>query len=221
MFHDGAEYFLVFSPYPDPINNLASDCFICSIFDHFSSSFNTCWTDVINFTGDGLKQIWSDHRVMTAATLTALPLEHCMFERFGTAIFPVEDMTPHSDIDAKLKFEGADLRYYVMRLRHRPAVLASMTRHQKATQCLGSADAQPWWLAVADPSLQPEELSVASVQLVAVAPGEAVQLHQGTWHAGPFFQAPTALFFNLELGDTNLTDHNFQRLTTPVKLNLD
>jgi ureidoglycolate hydrolase len=108
-----------------------------------------------------------------------------------------------------------------MRLRHRPAVLAGMTRHQRATQCLGSADAQPWWLAVAAPSLQPEELCVASVHLVAVSPGEAVQLHQGTWHAGPFFQASTALFYNLELGDTNLTDHNFQRLTTPVKLNLD
>ena len=158
---------------------------------------------------------------MTAATLTALPLEQSKFERFGTAILPVEDMTPHSDIDAKLKFEGADLRYYVMRLRHRPAVLASMTRHQRATQCLGSADAQPWWLAVAAPSLEPDELCVASVHLVAVSPGEAVQLHQGTWHAGPFFLASTALFYNLELGDTNLTDHNFQPLATPVKLNLD
>ena len=81
---------------------------------------------------------------MTAATLTSLPLQNCRFERFGTAITPVDDMTPHSDVDAHLKFEGADLRYYVMRLRHRPAVLASMTRHQRATQCLGSADAQPW-----------------------------------------------------------------------------
>ncbi len=158
---------------------------------------------------------------MTAATLTALPLKHCKFERFGTAILPVDDMTPHSDVDAKLKFEGADLRYYVMRLRHRTAVLAGMTRHQRATQCLGSADAQPWWLAVAAPAVQPDELSAASVQLISVGPGEAVQLHQGTWHAGPFFQAPTALFYNLELGDTNLTDHNFQALSAPLKLMLD
>ena len=158
---------------------------------------------------------------MTAEALTALPLEYSNFERFGTAILPVEDMTPHSDVDAKLKFDGDDLRYYVMRLRQRPAVLASMTRHLRATQCLGSADAQPWWLAVAAPELQPEELCAALVQLVAVGPGEAVQLHQGTWHAGPFFLAPTALFYNLELGDTNLTDHNFQTLTPPVKLNLN
>ena len=111
---------------------------------------------------------------MTAATLTALPLGHCKFERFGTAILPVDDMTPHSDVDAKLKFEGTDLLYYVMRQRHRLAVLASMTRHQRATQCLGSADAQPWWLAVAAPALLPEELTAVSVQLVAVGPGEAV-----------------------------------------------
>ena len=107
-----------------------------------------------------------------------------------------------------------------MRVRQRPAVLASMTRHQRATQCLGSADAQPWWLAVAAPALQPEELCAASVQLVEVLPGEAVQLHQGTWHAGPFFQAPMALFYNLELGDTNLTDHNFHALAAPISLKL-
>ena len=158
---------------------------------------------------------------MTTATLTSLPLQNCRFERFGTAIIPVDDMTPHSEVDAQLKFEGADLRYYVMRLRHRPAVLASMTRHQRATQCLGSADAQPWWLAVAAPELLPEELCAASVQLVQVHSGEAVKLHQGTWHAGPFFHAPSALFYNLELGDTNLTDHNFQALIAPIKLMLD
>jgi ureidoglycolate hydrolase len=158
---------------------------------------------------------------MTAATLTSLPLQSCKFERFGTAIHPVDDMTPHSDVDAQLKFEGAELRYYVMRLRHRPAVLASMTRHQRATQCLGSADAQPWWLAVAAPELLPEDLCATSVQLVQVNPGEAVKLHQGTWHAGPFFPAPSALFYNLELGDTNLNDHNFQTLTAPIRLILN
>ena len=75
--------------------------------------------------------------------------------------------------------------------------------------------------AVAAPELLPEELCAASVQLVQVHPGEAVKLQQGTWHAGPFFHAPSALFYNLELGDTNLTDHNFQALTAPIKLMLD
>ena len=58
------------------------------------------------------------------------------------------------------------------------------------------------------------------MQLVKVQPGEAVKLHQGTWHAGPFFLASTALFFNLELSDTNLTDHNSQPLQAQLKLEL-
>ena len=129
-------------------------------------------------------------------------------------------MTPHSSCDAELKFNGDNLRYYVMRLHRRAAVLGSMTRHIQATQCLGSADAQPWWLAVATAKLQSEQLDHSTVQLVKVQPGEAVKLHQGTWHAGPFFLATTALFFNLELSDTNLVDHNSQPLNQKLKLQL-
>ena len=157
---------------------------------------------------------------MSMESLTALSLYECGFEQFGTAILPVDDMTPHSSSDAELRFNGANLRYYVMRLRRRPAVLGSMTRHRHATQCLGSADAQPWWLAVASSELQAEQLDQTTVQLVKVQPGEAVKLHQGTWHAGPFFLTPTALFFNLELSDTNLTDHNSQPLQAQLKLEL-
>ena len=157
---------------------------------------------------------------MSMETLTALSLDQCDFTRFGTAILPVDDMTPHSSCDAELKFNGDNLRYYVMRLHRRAAVLGSMTRHIQATQCLGSADAQPWWLAVATAKLQSEQLDHSTVQLVKVEPGEAVKLHQGTWHAGPFFLATTALFFNLELSDTNLTDHNSQPLNQKLKLQL-
>jgi ureidoglycolate hydrolase len=152
--------------------------------------------------------------------LTALGLNECNFEQFGTAILPVDDMTPHSIGDAELIFNGSNLRYYVMRLRRRPAMLGSMTRHIHATQCLSSADAQPWWLAVASAKLASEQLNHITVQLVNVQPGEAVKLHQGTWHAGPFFLTPTALFFNLELSDTNLSDHNSHPLKSKLELNL-
>ena len=152
--------------------------------------------------------------------LTALRLNECNFEQFGTAILPVDDMTPHSIGDAELIFNGSNLRYYVMRLRRRPAMLGSMARHTHATQCLSSADAQPWWLAVASAKLASEQLNHITVQLVNVQPGEAVKLHQGTWHAGPFFLTPTALFFNLELSDTNLSDHNSHPLKSKLELNL-
>jgi len=98
---------------------------------------------------------------MSMETFTALSLHQCNFEQFGTAILPVDDMTPHSSCDAELKFNGANLRYYVMRLRRRPAVLGSMTRHTQATQCLSSADAQPWWLAVAAAKLHPNNSTTA------------------------------------------------------------
>ena len=158
---------------------------------------------------------------MSKFMLSAVNLSDCCFERFGTAILPIEDMTPHSDKDAILKFDDENLRYYIMRLRRRPAKVSSMTRHQKATQCLGSADAQPWWMVVAEPGLAGEQLSEATTLLVKVEAGEAMKLHQGTWHAGPFFLASSALFFNLELSDTNLTDHNSHPLPTPIKLRLD
>ena len=54
---------------------------------------------------------------LSMETLTALSLNQCDFEQFGAAILPVDDMTPHSSCDAELKFNGDNLRYYVMRLR--------------------------------------------------------------------------------------------------------
>ena len=63
---------------------------------------------------------------MSMETLTALSLDQCDFTRFGTAILPVDDMTPHSSCDAELKFNGDNLRYYVMRLHRRAAVLGSI-----------------------------------------------------------------------------------------------
>ena len=36
-----------------------------------------------------------------------------------------------------------------------------------------------------------------------------VKLHAGTWHAGPLFPEPDNMsFYNLELADTNVVDHN-------------
>jgi ureidoglycolate lyase len=40
-----------------------------------------------------------------------------------------------------------------------------------------------------------------------------VKLHRGTWHAGPFFEDAEIDFLNLELSDTNETDHQNSHLT--------
>lgn len=34
-----------------------------------------------------------------------------------------------------------------------------------------------------------------------------IKLHVGTWHAGPYFDHEFVDFYNLELSDTNVTDH--------------
>ena len=70
------------------------------------------------------------------------------------------------------------------------------------------------------PTRSADELDQSTVQLVKVEAGEALKLHQGTWHAGPFFATTTALFFNLELSDTNQNDHNCHTLVNKLRLTL-
>lgn len=42
-----------------------------------------------------------------------------------------------------------------------------------------------------------------------IPPGVFIKLHQATWHAGPYFVDSQHMdFYNLELSDTNVTDHN-------------
>ena len=99
--------------------------------------------------------------------------------------------------------------------QHRP-----QNQHHRVSQCLGSADAQPWWLAMApstDSGCPPPASSIALIKFQA---GEAFKLHPGTWHAGPFVQEQSALFFNLELRTTNEDDHNSLALAQLLRLNL-
>ena len=63
------------------------------------------------------------------------------------------------------------------------------------------------YMAVAKPGL--EKLTPDDVKLFKVKFGEFVKLHEGTWHAGPHFQGIEHMdFYNLELADTNQTDHH-------------
>ena len=142
------------------------------------------------------------------------------FETFGTAIFPVDDMRPQSEVEPKLIFKGGDTRFYLMSLKRRTPRINSMTQHLRVTQCLGSAEGIPWWIVVASPKILPNTLCCDQLVIVKVNPGEALKLHLGTWHSGPFFVNESALFFNLELFDTNLNDHNSTKLDRIYQLQL-
>jgi ureidoglycolate hydrolase len=152
--------------------------------------------------------------------MNAQPITHESFADYGQAITPVGDLTPYSDHDAKLFFDGGPIRFYIMQLEHPGTLLKSMTRHSHCTQCLASADAEPWWLAVATPDPQSNTIAETSIRLFRVDPGLALKLHSSTWHAGPYFLKPIANFYNLELAHTKVTDHFTRPLTNPIELNL-
>jgi ureidoglycolate lyase len=112
----------------------------------------------------------------------------------------------HDAPTGALALGGGVPRFWVMPLQDRPPVFDRITRHRAVGQCLSSAYGRPWWLAVAAPDSDPAD--EGAIQAFAIPPATAVLLHVGTWHAGPFFAEPRAVFFNLELSDTNDVDHD-------------
>ena len=144
------------------------------------------------------------------------------WERCGTLLHPKDDPACFDASDADLYFDQlGDPRFYLMRIRRRRPVLKTMTRHNRVSQCLGSADAQPWWIAIAPSTYQGCPPPPSSIVLLKINPGEGLKLHPGTWHAGPFIKEQTALFYNLELRTTNLDDHNSCSINDVLMLELE
>lgn len=142
--------------------------------------------------------------------LPAMPLTPQDFAPFGTVVAPMRDGIPLGPLDAALQLGTGTPRFYCMRLPNRGLQVRRITRHRQVTQVLASAGGLPWMLAVAPPP--DEDAADAEPKLGAIRafriPGDVgVMLLRGAWHAGPLFEADEASFFNLELSDTNLTDH--------------
>ena len=132
------------------------------------------------------------------------------FAPFGTLIEPGEDGVPFGPADAALHLGQGTPRFYTMRLHNRGMQVRQITRHRRVTQVLASAGGHDWVLAVAppiDPDRADAEPSPADIRAFRVPGHLALMLARGTWHAGPLFDAPQADFFNLELADTNVVDH--------------
>lgn len=128
------------------------------------------------------------------------------FLPFGQVIVASDDHTPFSAKDAQLTLQRGIPRFYIMRLYHRGYKFHNITRHQLCTQCLGSLEGKEWLLGVAPPTLALVPLWEDVV--VFRIPGNCfVKLEVGTWHAGPYFEHDCVDFYNLELSDTNLVDH--------------
>lgn len=136
---------------------------------------------------------------------------------FGTLIEPGEDGTPFGPADARLDLGAGTPRLYIMRIPNRGLHVRGITRHRRVTQCLAATKGAEWFICLAaagdadDDGAKPDPKAIACFR---IGGDVALALHRGTWHAGPFFLAPEQDFLNLELSDTNETDHHTVRFDT-------
>ncbi len=132
------------------------------------------------------------------------------FAPYGTVVPPMDDGVPFGPRDAGLYLSGGTPRFYAMRLPNRGLIFSRINRHRNVTQVLASAGGLPWLIAVAPPpavDAVDAEPALEDIRAFRV-PGDAgIMLLRGAWHAGPLFEAAEQSFFNLELSDTNVTDH--------------
>lgn len=133
------------------------------------------------------------------------------FQPYGTLITAAEDGKPFGADEAQLDLSQGQPRFYIMQLPNRGLTFHQITRHLRVTQCLAAVGQDPWLLAVAPPADldHPEAVpALEAIRAFQIPADQAIQLHRGTWHAGPYFTASTMAFFNLELTDTNQVDHH-------------
>lgn len=139
--------------------------------------------------------------------LTAQLITPASFQPYGQVISASTDGKAYDRTDAQLVLNNGIPRFYIMRLHQRGRKFQTITRHLKCTQCLGSLAGKEWLLAVAPPNhtAQPEFDKIAAFRI----PGNCfIKLEVGTWHAGPYFEQEFIDFYNLELSDTNINDHD-------------
>jgi ureidoglycolate hydrolase len=143
---------------------------------------------------------------ITLTKLIAQPITKDNFQPYGQLILPTYHQKIFDQNDAQLDLNKGIPRFYLMRLEKRGRKFSRITRHNQCTQCLGSLNGKNWLIAVAPPSLtsQPKLTEIRAFSV----PGDCfIKLNLNTWHAGPYFDHEYIDFYNLELSDTNVTDH--------------
>ncbi len=128
------------------------------------------------------------------------------FKPYGQVILASQDGDVYGPQDAQLQLSGVP-RFYLMQLDYRGNRFHKITRHLRCTQCLGSLEGKDWTIGVAAPT-ETSQPDWERIQIFRV-PGDCfIKLEVGTWHAGPYFVHPSVTFYNLELSDTNIVDHD-------------
>lgn len=145
--------------------------------------------------------------------ISAIPITAAAFRPFGQLILPQPDEVPFGPQDAQLQLSAGIPRFYIMAIHHRGRRFHTITRHSGCTQCIGSLEGETWFLGVAPPS-EASQPTLSEITVFEIPGNCFVKLDVGTWHAGPYFDAETINFYNLELSDTNLVDHTTCDLLT-------
>lgn len=139
----------------------------------------------------------------TTRTVTPIPLEAAAWEPFGWLPVPDSDA---EDGQHRLEFAWADA--HVNRISHHvdevPATVGGLSccemyRHRTHTQVLMPLDA-PAVIAVAAPDVAMDApADTGCVVAFLLQPLQAVVLHRGTWHWGPFpVGTPSVELFNVQ-----------------------
>ncbi len=156
--------------------------------------------------------------------LTVETLSSESFAPFGTVIPPMDDGVEFGAHDAQLDLAQGTPRFYTMRIPGRGMTVSSITRHRRVTQALAATGGHAWTIAVAppespdDPDAEPDIDAIRAFEI----PGDtAIMLAIGTWHAGPLFVGDDRSFFNLELADTNIVDHQTSSIVERFGVSLE
>lgn len=142
------------------------------------------------------------------------------FQAYGQVIFAAEDGKPFDEQDAQLSLSQGIPRFYIMRLSYKKRKFSRITRHQRCTQCLGAIAQQEWFIAVA-PAGDAAKPGIEAIVAFRIPGNCFIKLNLGTWHAGPYFDQDVMEFYNLELSDTNITDHDTYDLLYEAGLELE
>ena len=144
--------------------------------------------------------------LLSIKKISAIPITESNFKPYGQLIIPSPDGKAFDESDAALKLHDGIPRFYLMRLQRRGRTFHKITRHNLCTQCLGSLHGKDWFMAVCPPSATAEP-DIDRLAAFRISGSCFIKLEIGTWHAGPYFEHQQVDFYNLELSDTNETDH--------------
>ena len=159
-------------------------------------------------------------KLIARQQIAAIAITESNFQAYGQLITASADGKMFDETDAKLRLNKGIPRFYIMRLHHRGRIFNKITRHGLCTQCLGSLNGKEWFIAVCPPSTTTEP-EIDRLKVFRISGNCFIKMEVGTWHAGPFFDSEVVDFYNLELSDTNITDHFTHNFSTKQNLEFE